>query len=186
MTCRQFRRKHGAYLDDTLSGVDLEGMVRHRALCEQCSQLDTRVRRALLVARNIPTIEPSPAFAGRLQARLMAERMSLDLARLGERQEIFLPQRALSPATYAAIAAIMIAVAGLAGAATATVAREDTARLNPVIAASAEAIPAETVSPKTAPSTTIAVTPAETPLWPAAFADDQAAWHFASDVTGSR
>src|SRR5215213_1595700 len=77
MNCREFRRKHDAYIDDTLSGVELERMASHRRLCEPCAHLDTRVRRALLVARNLPTIDVSPAFAERLQARLAVERASL-------------------------------------------------------------------------------------------------------------
>ena len=40
MNCREFRRKHDAYIDDTLSGVDIEGMNRHLRLCEQCAALD--------------------------------------------------------------------------------------------------------------------------------------------------
>ena len=57
MNCREFRRKHDAYIDDTLSGVELDAMARHRSLCDSCARLDTRVRRALLVAHNLPTIE---------------------------------------------------------------------------------------------------------------------------------
>ena len=74
MNCREFRRKHDAYVDDTLSGVDIEGMERHLRLCEQCAALDTRIRRSLLLARNLPTIQPSAAFGERLQMRLAQER----------------------------------------------------------------------------------------------------------------
>jgi hypothetical protein len=74
MNCREFRRKHDAYVDDTLSGVDIEGMDRHLRLCQQCAALDTRIRRSLLIARNLPTIQPSAAFGERLQMRLAQER----------------------------------------------------------------------------------------------------------------
>ena len=74
MNCREFRRKHDAYIDDTLSGVDIEGMNRHLRLCQQCAALDTRIRRSLLIARNLPTIQPSAAFSERLQMRLAQER----------------------------------------------------------------------------------------------------------------
>ena len=77
MNCREFRRKHDAFIDDTLSGVDVERMASHRRLCASCAQLDTRVRRALLIARNLPTIDVSPAFAERLQARLSQERAAM-------------------------------------------------------------------------------------------------------------
>jgi hypothetical protein len=81
MNCREFRRKHDAYIDDTLSGVELDGMARHRRLCEECAQLDTRIRRALLVARNLPTIQPSASFNERLQARLRTERLTPGVSR---------------------------------------------------------------------------------------------------------
>src|SRR5215217_6063674 len=74
MNCREFRRKHDAYVDDTLSGVDIEAMGRHLRFCVQCGALDTRIRRSLLLAHNLPTIEPSAAFAERLQMRLAHER----------------------------------------------------------------------------------------------------------------
>ena len=185
MTCREFRRKHGDFIDDTLSGVDLEGMVRHSRLCEHCSQLDTRVRRALLVARNIPAIEPSAAFAGRLQARLLAERMSRDLPQ-SRRIEFLPPRRSLSPITYVAIAGAMMTVAGLAGVATATLARDDTPRLSPVVATRVETVQNENVPRVPVPPASIVAAPTDASLWPAAFVDDQAPWHFASDATSGR
>src|SRR3979411_2797607 len=81
MNCREFRRKHDAYIDDTLSGVDLDAMARHRSLCASCAVLVTRVRRALLVAHNLPTIELSARFGERLQLRLAQERALLAVAR---------------------------------------------------------------------------------------------------------
>src|SRR3954465_8947474 len=74
MNCREFRRKHDAYVDDTLSGVDIEGMDRHLRLCPQCAALDTRIRPSLLLAHNLPSIQPSTAFTERLQLRLAHER----------------------------------------------------------------------------------------------------------------
>jgi hypothetical protein len=70
MDCSAFRRHHLAYLDDTLPGDLLVSAERHRLECESCAALDTRVRRALLCARNLPEVTPSPEFAARLQARL--------------------------------------------------------------------------------------------------------------------
>ena len=104
MNCREFRRKHDAYIDDTLSGVDLERVARHRSLCETCARLDTRVRRSLLIARNLPIIQPSPAFHERLQTRLAAERTSIQMARTA-REQLVDRRRPFGVGTYAAIAA---------------------------------------------------------------------------------
>ncbi len=73
MDCRSFRRKHLAYLDDTLSGVETKGMRKHLGACEACAQHDASVRRALLVVRNLPAVTPSPDFGRRLRARIAAE-----------------------------------------------------------------------------------------------------------------
>lgn len=70
MDCRSFRKHHLAYLDDTLSGDEMGAAQRHILQCDACAAHDTLVRRSLMVARNIPTIEPSAAFQARLQARL--------------------------------------------------------------------------------------------------------------------
>jgi hypothetical protein len=72
MNCSTFRENHAAYLDDALAGAERAAMHRHRADCTECAAHDTSVRRALLLFRNMPTIEPSPDFSARLQARLRA------------------------------------------------------------------------------------------------------------------
>jgi len=45
-------------------------MQRHLLECERCAAHDAKVRRALLVVRNLPAIEPSPDFYARLRARI--------------------------------------------------------------------------------------------------------------------
>ena len=45
-------------------------MQRHIAECESCAKQDAKVRRALLLFRNLPSIEPSADFSSRLEARL--------------------------------------------------------------------------------------------------------------------
>jgi hypothetical protein len=177
MNCREFRRKHDAYVDDTLSGVDLDGMARHRQLCEQCAQLDTRVRRALLVVRNLPTIQPSAAFSHRLEVRLKAERASIEMARQREIATSAERLRPLSMGAYSVITAGVLAVAGLAGAFTYANMRDEVIRLAPVVASRPEPEP----SPLTTP-TIVASMPAGMPLWSAVFVAQQAPWHFASDA----
>lgn len=61
---------HCAYVDDTLAGVELVRMQRHIAECPACAEMDTRVRRSLLLVRNLPPIEPSADFGARLEERL--------------------------------------------------------------------------------------------------------------------
>lgn len=79
MDCRSFRRHHLAFVDDTLPGILLVQMERHRQECERCAQRDAEVRRSLLLFRNhLPEIEPSEDFSARLSARLDRERRRND------------------------------------------------------------------------------------------------------------
>jgi hypothetical protein len=177
MNCREFRRKHDAYIDDTLSGVELEGMARHRRLCEQCAQLDTRIRRALLVARNLPTIQPSPAFNERLQARLRAERLSLSTMRENAGSVAARHWYPLSASAFAALAAGVLAAAGLAMAVSLSDVQDNVVRLAPVVTSRPETEPSTLMTP-----TMVAAVPAGMPMWPALFVAQQAPWHFASDA----
>lgn len=176
MNCREFRRKHDAYIDDTLSGVELERVARHRSLCVTCARLDTRVRRSLLIARNLPIIQPSPAFHERLQTRLAAERISIQVARTS-REQLVDRRRPFGVGAYAAIAAGVLAVAGLASAASLAEPRRDVIRLSPVVTSRPEPVPALMTTPAMVASMPVAV-----PLWPAVFVAQQAPYHFASDA----
>ncbi|HEY0970070.1 MAG TPA: hypothetical protein VGE02_03725 [Gemmatimonadales bacterium] len=70
MDCRTFREHHCAFIDDTLPASDVVAMERHRLECGKCAELDTRVRRSLLLVRNLPPIECSAEFTNRLLSRL--------------------------------------------------------------------------------------------------------------------
>lgn len=178
MNCREFRNKHDAYVDDTLSGVDLDAMALHRQLCERCSQLDTRVRRALLVARNLPTIQPSAAFSERLRARLDAERTSGEM--LHERRDPFIAAgRSIFGTRYTVIAMGILMTAGVAGTFALTRAREELIQMPPVVAS----VPETDMSPLTTP-TMVASVSTGMPMWPAVFVAQQAPWHFANDAVG--
>jgi hypothetical protein len=172
MRCREFRRKHDAYIDDTLSGVEIEAMETHRRVCEQCGQLDTRVRRALLVARNLPLIQPSAAFSKKLHARLEQER-TLRLIRVSDTKSI-----GPSFGTYSIIAVGLMVCAGLAGVAMQGP-PETAVRLAPVVAMQPEVVPSSLTAP-----TIVAAMPAGMPLWPAVFVAQEAPWHLASDEAG--
>jgi len=70
MDCREFCEQHVSFVDDTLAGIELVRMQRHIAECESCAKHDAKIRRALLLIRNLPSIELSADFAERLEARL--------------------------------------------------------------------------------------------------------------------
>jgi hypothetical protein len=74
MDCRTFRSNHAAFVDDTMPAVDIIESQRHLLECEMCAEYDTTIRRALLVFRNLPTIQPSADFSARLSARLAEAR----------------------------------------------------------------------------------------------------------------
>jgi anti-sigma factor RsiW len=72
MDCREFCDQHVAFVDDTLAGIELVRMQQHLAECRRCAEQDAKIRRALLLFRNLPSIEPSPDFSERLEARIKA------------------------------------------------------------------------------------------------------------------
>jgi hypothetical protein len=177
MNCREFRRKHDAYIDDTLSGVDLDAMAHHRSLCDECARLDTRVRRALLVAHNLPTVELSADFGERFQTRLAEERMRMAALRTaGTTSSRWRPS---SPSGYAAVAAGLITVAGLAATLSGIGRAPEVIRLAPVVATLPELEPSMLATPAM-----VASMPTGMTVWPALYVAQQAPWHFASDAVG--
>lgn len=68
--CRQFRRDHLEYLDDTLPGDTMRAAQLHLLQCAACATHDTMVRRSLMVARSLPRITPRAGFEAQLAARL--------------------------------------------------------------------------------------------------------------------
>ncbi|MDQ3673603.1 MAG: zf-HC2 domain-containing protein [Gemmatimonadota bacterium] len=109
MDCREFSEKHLAFVDDTLAGIELVRMQRHTAECEPCAKHDAKVRRALLLFRNLPSIEPSTGFSDRLEARLQEAHQNdllLETTRLNLK-------RGVLAATFATVAsAFMLAYIG--------------------------------------------------------------------------
>ena len=183
MNCREFRRKHDAYVDDTLSGVDIEGMNRHLRLCQQCAALDTRIRRSLLIARNLPTIQPSAAFGERLQMRLAQERAFM--AARERDTDAMLGMMAkrhrgpLSTGTFVALAAGIAVAAGVSMSVVLAGGGDRVIRLAPVVATLPEPEPSPIATPAM-----VASMPAGMTIWPAVFAAQRAPLHLASDVAG--
>ena len=92
MDCREFRKQHFAYLDDTLPGDVMSLAQQHIMKCDPCAAHDTMVRRSLMLVRNVKVLEPSAEFRRKMQARL-------DEARCEKQQEkLRIVERASSPA----------------------------------------------------------------------------------------
>jgi hypothetical protein len=73
MDCRFFKKRHQAFLDDTLPGIETAAMREHLRVCPSCARQDASIRRALFLVRNLPHIEPSDGFSARLRTRLAVE-----------------------------------------------------------------------------------------------------------------
>jgi hypothetical protein len=102
MDCGTFRENHGALIDEAVCDADLVAMQRHVSECAACAAHDTAVRRALLLFRNMPTIEPSSDFSVRLHARLRDVRAE-------RRPTVRAPYRGPGVAAFAGLAAAVIA-----------------------------------------------------------------------------
>ena len=166
MDCRTFRQHHCAFVDDILPGADAAVMEDHRAACGRCAEYDARVRRSLLVIRNLPAVQCSPDFAERLQRRLRetgVDRHPTITVR---------PRPALG--TFAAVAATLVVFAG-AALAFASLAEAPALRMPPVVAsAPPPPVPDRLAGPALAASASAAA-----PMWPALLLADELPMHVA-------
>ncbi|MGH7460201.1 MAG: zf-HC2 domain-containing protein [Longimicrobiales bacterium] len=71
LTCGEFLDSHTDYVDGALPEQVARRFDGHASECGACGRYDHVVRRGLLLARNLPEIQPSAHFHERLQARLM-------------------------------------------------------------------------------------------------------------------
>jgi hypothetical protein len=169
MDCREFRRNHVAFVDDLLPGIDLVRMQRHVIECGRCSHHDTMVRRALLVVRNVPRIEPSPDFSERLHARIRAlGPVSHTAGRHAVRPKM---------GTFAALTTGMVAAGMLTMAA---VSWSGTAGRDIIHAPVVASIPAASHMSAIPAPAMVASASTGIALWPAVMAAEQAPLHFAA------
>jgi anti-sigma factor RsiW len=171
MDCKSFKSNHAAFTDGFLAEAELVAMQRHASECVACSSHDAAVRRALLVFRNLPSIEPSAEFSSRLGARLRAERLKgaqVDLRRA--------PMHGPGVGTFTSMAAGVMAVGYLAVAAFGTAAGPRDLVMPPVIASVPEA-----AAPTMANGLVVASASAGMALWSAALVAEQAPAHFATN-----
>lgn len=166
MDCREFHDKHFGFVDDTLSGIELVGMQRHIAECQNCAAHDALIRRSLLLFRNLPRIEPSPDFSNRLNARLREIKETDSFPAFHQSRKF-----------AAAVAVTSLVMLGYIGVSLRDV---DTPRdivFPPVVAS----LPEAEISPITIPAPAlIASVPAGLPIWTAALYAELAPVHFAS------
>ena len=167
MDCREFCENHVAFVDDTLAGIELVRIQRHIAECESCAKQNAKVRRALLIFRNLPLIEPSADFSQRLEARLRQERQCDDL--------LATTQRNLKRGAIAAT----LASAAMLGYIATTLYRSDSPRdlvMPPVVASLPE--PELTQITTSTPAIVTSVSAGLT-IWPAALFAEQVPVRFA-------
>lgn len=106
MDCREFRKQHFAYLDDTLPGDDMSAALRHVMVCDSCAAHDSMVRRSLMLVRNMQVIEPSTDFRKRMQVRLAETRAETQRERfaLAENEGSPSARRVKPPIVFSAVA----------------------------------------------------------------------------------
>lgn len=184
MNCSAFRERHAAYLDDDLDDIALVAMQSHVGECAHCARHDTAVRRALLIVRNMPTIEPSAHFSARLHERLRAARAA-DARRQPLIYTLFPGLGGLAAATAGVVAAGYIAVAVFGQRPGPFVAE---LAMAPVVALASEPEPSPPsfVGSSLGSPAIVASISAGLPVWPGAiFAAGQAPAHFvATRLTG--
>ena len=175
MECREFRKRHVAFVDDLLSADDMAESRQHLLECAVCERHDTNVRRALLVFRNVPRIEPSEDFARRLSAKLASARLATVQA--------YVPRvawQAVGAAMVCIVAVGSLAIFGLQRSSRQPVVASVPEASAPVAAASIVA--ADDIG-LTSPLTSSAIAAAMSsgmPAWPAVLMVEQASMHFAN------
>ena len=164
MDCRTFRNNHAAFVDDTLPAVDIVAGQRHLLECVDCAHYDTTVRRALLVFRNLPTIEPSADFSERLSARLAEARATPALE---------WRQRGPSIGAFAAAVLSVVALGYVTIAGYEFANPTPALALAPVVAMQPEPVASPMTSPAIAASLSMGI-----PMWPAMMMAEQASLQF--------
>jgi anti-sigma factor RsiW len=171
MDCREFGKNHLAFVDDTLSAVDTAEVRRHLQVCTCCSRLDTRIRRGLLLARNLPVVQPSPDFVERLNARLR------EVGPIDRYAATTSAYRGVSIGMFSALAAGVMAATLLASALLGGDARDEDLRLPPVVASvpEPESAPAQVSTPVYVASFMTGM-----PVWPAVMHAGETSLHMAN------
>jgi anti-sigma factor RsiW len=169
MDCRAFYNKHVSFVDDLLPSVEMSDMRRHLAACPRCARRDMLIRRSLLLVRNLPSIEPSPFFRARLNARLQDPHSAPFLVHAG------VARSAPSLTSVLALAAGLAAVGYLAFETTRSGSPSRATPHSAAVANSSVAVPSSLAS-----SALVASVPTGMPVWPAVLMAGEAPLRFAS------
>ena len=167
MDCRGFRSKHVAFVDDFLSGEEVVAMQGHLLECAECAAHDAKIRRALLLFRNLPAVEPSPDFYGRLSARIESERAAATA------RPTF-AARGPGIGTFMSIAAGLVTVGYVTAASLDWTRPQHDVALSPVVATE-PALPLPSVENQAL----VASMSAGMPVWPMVYFAEQAPMRFA-------
>jgi anti-sigma factor RsiW len=166
MDCRTFAKRHAAFIDDTLPGVEMAAVREHLSECARCARRDADVRRALLVLKNLPPIEVSEEFQDQLRARLSAEASAP-------------PARARADGglmKWAAAAALLIAIVGVRTWPEAVSRKTAPTRLPPVFAS----LPATVDGAEESMPAYMASMSTGIPMWPALMLAEEGPLRFAA------
>lgn len=167
MNCRTFRRRHIAFVDDTVSGLERSEIQGHLIECARCADHDARVRRSLLLAHNLPRIEPSPEFRKRLRTRIRAAVFLPDV-----------PARTGLPAARLAAAAVLMLSVGYFGRQIVLEPNRPPLALPPVVASVPEPLAEPIGSQMLMIPGVVASFSTGLALWPTALVADQATDYF--------
>src|SRR5690349_14637499 len=166
MDCRTFRKNHAAFVDDTLPAIEIVAGQRHLLECADCAQYDTTMRRALMVFRNLPTIQPSADFSSRLNARLAEARAN---------PVTEWRQRGPGLGAFAAAALGVVALGYITTFAYELSNPTPALALAPVVTTQPEAVPSPMASSAIAASMSMGI-----PVWPAMLMAEQASLQFSN------
>jgi len=162
MDCREFRDRHAPFVDLLCSADEETEMREHIRACATCARHDMVVRRSLMLVKSLPTIEPSPDFQARLEARLRSARFETPRTR----------SLRISYVTFTAVAAVLAFVAFF-GLAAMRRAQPQIIRLAPVVAS----VPEIESSPFAA-TALVAAVPTGMSVWPAIMVANEAPIQF--------
>ena len=155
------------------SAQDESEMRAHMRSCRECERHDTVIRRSLMLVRNLPTIEPSPEFRARLDAKIRA--VALEPA-----MSVPKPMRF----SMRALASMAAGVAFVSYLATDLIRRPQPAEITmaPVVATLSESESAHVATPAM-----VAAVPTGMSVWPAIMLASQAQFQFvAAELASER
>ena len=141
-------------------------MQGHLLECERCAMHDAKIRRALLLFRNLPVVEPSSDFYARLSARIESERAAAPRPTFAARGP--------GIGTFMSVAAGLVTIGYLAA-----TSLNWTAPIRDVVLAPVVATEPASPQPSVENQALVASVSAGLPVWPMVYFAEQAPMRFA-------